>query len=191
MTISNINARLYCGAHWRSRAVGSIVNPERQCSNVVGIIYSLRQIEIGLTLWQYWLRSFQTKDTELERFLFKNQHTKRKLLNFEFWINGEVSKSARIWLSKSIFYVKNHPTLSNFFSQKNTNSGPHFSLTFFDKINFQITLLLKWGHIFDSSPIIQNSKFNKFLWVCWFLCKNLSNSIPPAWKLHNLYCHNE
>ena len=105
-------------------------------------------------------------------------------------VNGEVSKSARIWLSKSIFYVKNHPTLSNFFSQKNTNSGPHFSLTFFDKINFQITLLLKWGHIFDSSPIIQNSKFNKFLWVWWFLCKNLSNFIPPAWKLHNPYCHN-
>ena len=28
--------------------------------------------------------------TKLERFLHKNQH--RKLLNFEFWINGELSK---------------------------------------------------------------------------------------------------
>ena len=27
--------------------------------------------------------------------------------------------------------------------------------------------------IFDSSPLIQNSKFNNFLWVCWFLGKNL------------------
>ena len=26
------------------------------------------------------------------RFLHKNQHTQRKLLNFEFWINGELSK---------------------------------------------------------------------------------------------------
>ena len=33
------------------------------------------------------------------------------------------------------------------------------------------------------------SKFNNFLWVCWFLGKNLSNFIPPAWKLHNPYCH--
>ena len=27
-----------------------------------------------------------------ERFLPKNQHTQRKLLNFENWVNGEVSK---------------------------------------------------------------------------------------------------
>ena len=30
--------------------------------------------------------------TKLERFLHKNQHTQRKLLNFENWVNGEVSK---------------------------------------------------------------------------------------------------
>ena len=30
--------------------------------------------------------------TKLERFLNKNQHTQIKLLNFEFWINGEPSK---------------------------------------------------------------------------------------------------
>ena len=30
--------------------------------------------------------------TKLERFLHKNQHSQRKLLNFEFWINGELSK---------------------------------------------------------------------------------------------------
>ena len=42
----------------------------------------------------------------------------------------------------------------------------------------------------DSSPLIQNSKFNDFLWVCWFLGKNLSNFVSPVWKLHNPYCHN-
>ena len=47
-------------------------------------------------LWQYGLWSFQTGDTKLERFLPNNQHTQRKLLNFEFWINGELSKSAKI-----------------------------------------------------------------------------------------------
>ena len=31
--------------------------------------------------------SFQIRDTKLERFLPKNQHTQRKLLNFENWIN--------------------------------------------------------------------------------------------------------
>ena len=70
---------------------------------------------IGCGLWQYGLWSFQTGDIKLERFLPKNQHTQRKLLNFVFWINGELSKSAKIWLSKSIFYVKNHPNLSHFF----------------------------------------------------------------------------
>ena len=33
-------------------------------------------------------------------------------------------------------------------------------------------------------------KFIKFLWVCWFLGKNLANFVPPVWKLHNQYCHN-
>ena len=36
-------------------------------------------------------------------------------MNFEFWIYGKLSKSPKIWLSKSIFYVKNHPNLSRFF----------------------------------------------------------------------------
>ena len=41
------------------------------------------------TVWQYWL---WTGGTKLERFLPKNQHTQRNLLNFENWVNGEVSK---------------------------------------------------------------------------------------------------
>ena len=53
------------------------------------------------------------------------------------------------------------------------------------KIDFESQILA----LFDSSPLIQNSKFNDFLWVCWFLRKILSNFVTPAWKLHNLYCH--
>ena len=40
------------------------------------------------TLWQYGLWSFQTGVTKLERFLSKNQHTQRKLFNFENCISG-------------------------------------------------------------------------------------------------------
>ena len=57
----------------------------------------------------------------------------------------------------------------------------------------KLTLKVKfWSNFgtFDTSPLIQFSKFNNFLWVCWFLSKNLSNFAPPAWKLDNLYYHN-
>ena len=56
----------------------------------------LQKMILRYLLWQYGLWSFQTGDTKLERFLPKNQHNKRKLLNFEFWINGKPSKSAKI-----------------------------------------------------------------------------------------------
>ena len=39
---------------------------------------------------------FSSGGTKLEIFLHKNQHTQKKLLNFENWVNGEVSKSAKI-----------------------------------------------------------------------------------------------
>ena len=33
------------------------------------------------------------------------------------------------------------------------------------------------------------SKLNNFLWVNWFLGKNISNFVPFAWKLNNWYYH--
>ena len=41
--------------------------------------------------------------------------------------------------------------------------------------------------IFANYPV--GPIFNDFLWVCWFLCKNLSNFVYPVWKLHNPYFH--
>ena len=32
---------------------------------------------------------------------------------------------------------------------------------------------------FDTSPLHQFSRFNSFLWVCWFWGKNLSIFVPP------------
>ena len=64
---------------------------------------------------QYGLWNLQTGDTKLERFLPKNQHTKRKLMNFEFWINGELSKSAKIDFQSQFAMSKIIQIFLNFF----------------------------------------------------------------------------
>ena len=79
--------------------------------------------------------------TKLERFLPKDQHTQRKLSNFENWSNGEVKKSAKspnlLTFKVNFLYQKLSESFSIFFSLKNINLGAHFLLlTFFDKINF-------------------------------------------------------
>ena len=51
-----------------------------------------------------------------------------------------------------------------------------------------LTLKVKFCH-FGTSPLHQFSKFNNLLWICWFICKNLSKFVPPAWKLDNPYYH--
>ena len=48
---------------------------------------------------------FKRGGTKLERFLPKNQHTQRKLLNFEFWINGELSKIGYHFSNKVILKI--------------------------------------------------------------------------------------
>jgi hypothetical protein len=45
--------------------------------------------------------------TKLERFLHKNQHTQRKLLNFEFSINGKLSKIGHHFSNKKMILLKN------------------------------------------------------------------------------------
>ena len=66
-------------------------------------------------------------ETKLERFLHKNQHAQRKLLNFEFWIEGEPSKIghhfsnkviSKLILSKNVNNKKCAPKLV-FFNEKN------------------------------------------------------------------------
>ena len=71
------------------------------------------------------------------------------------------------------------------FSLKNINSGAHF----FKASIFKSLYFLKWCPILDTSPLTQFSNINNFLWVCWFLGKNLSNFVSPVWKLHTPYCH--
>ena len=40
-----------------------------------------------LSLWQYGLWSFQIGGSKIRKILPKNQHTQRKLLNFENWVS--------------------------------------------------------------------------------------------------------
>ena len=73
------------------------------------------------------------------RNIFAEESTySKEIIEIENWINGEVSKRAKIWLSKSILYVKNNPKISDFsFKLKNMNLGAHFwLLIFIDNINF-------------------------------------------------------
>ena len=57
---------------------------------------------VEFLLSQYGLWSFQAVGTKLEIFLPKNQLTQRKLLNFENWFNGELSKIGHHFSNKVI-----------------------------------------------------------------------------------------
>ena len=46
-----------------------------------------------------------------------------KLLNFENLLNQEVSKSAKIWFTESIFYVKKYPNLSQYLHNPYCHNG--------------------------------------------------------------------
>ena len=71
-----------------------------------------------------------------------------------------------------------------FFNEKKKKKIKGF-LTLKIEFDSQILALL------DTSLLHQFSKFNNFLWVCWFLDKNLSNFVTPNWKLDNLYYHTQ
>ena len=121
----------------------------------------------AIALWQYGLLSFLEGGTKLKIFLHKNQHTQRKLSTSKFWINDQLSK---LILSKN---GNNKNVLLSWYSSMKKMRK---ILIIFDiekwlwKSNFGT---------FDTSPLTQFSKFDNFLWVCWFLGKNLSNFVPP------------
>ena len=56
-------------------------------------------------VWQYRLWNFQGRHTKLERFLVKNEHTQRKLLNFESWTNGEPQQLAKLRVFKVDYFI--------------------------------------------------------------------------------------
>ena len=88
-------------------------------------------------------------------------------------------------LSKNVFYQKCGPKLIFFNEKKIEKDSDNF---WYRKLTLKVGRLGDFA-LFGTSPLVQFSKFKKFLWVCWFLGKNLSNFVPPVWKLHNPYCH--
>ena len=110
-------------------------------------------------LWQYGWWSFQTGYTNLERFLPKNQHAKRIFWILRIGLMGrcqKVQNHPTSRLSKSIFYIKNYPNLSQFFFnwrisiQEDIFCCWHFFIT----LIFKSLYFLKWCPIFDSSPLL-------------------------------------
>ena len=71
---------------------------------IVWLCTSAFSIKTRSGLWQYGLWSFQTWYTKLERFLHKNQHTQRKLLNFENWTSGGPQNLAKIRVFKADYF---------------------------------------------------------------------------------------
>ena len=88
-------------------------------------------------------------------------------------------------LSKNVNNKKCAPKLIFFNEKKIEKDSDNF---WHRKLTLKVKRLSDFA-LFDTSPLTQFSKFNSFLWVCWFLGKNLFNFVPPVWKLHNPYCH--
>ena len=79
--------------------------------------------------------------------------------------------------------------LLNWYSSMKKKLRKIWMIFWYRKLTLKVKRLGDFS-LFDTSPLVQFSKFKNFLWVCWFLGKNLSNFLPPVWKLHNPYCHN-
>ena len=84
--------------------------------------------------------------------------------------SAELSKSVKIWLSKSIFNVKNHLTTSD----------NYFHFTFF-------ILICLMTLIFESLKLCSFTKYNNLSTSTSKLFK--SNFESLSWKLDNQYCH--
>ena len=146
----------------------------------------LYEVSFFSALWMVFPESWKRSCPNF----YAHDCTQRKLLNFENWVNGEVSKIRRHFRNKSCSILKLSKNVNN------KKCAP--KLIFFNKSKIEkdsdnfwhrkLTLKVKFWHFFDISPLTQFSKFNNFLWVCWFLGKNLSNFVPPTWKLYNPNC---
>ena len=96
-------------------------------------------------------------------FYQKNEWASMKMLYFVNWRNAAQLNSANIFLSKSIFYVKNQPTFSiSFFHWKIS------ILTIFcskKKSNFNFKTYLLLGPILDRAKLCQFTKYiQHFSW---------------------------
>ena len=95
--------------------IETLLNDERMEDHMVSEVLT-NDLSYGTVhLWPYGLSSVQVGGTKLERFLPKNQHTQRKLLNFENWCNGEATKSAKFDFQSQFSISKIIQNFLNFF----------------------------------------------------------------------------
>ena len=126
------------------------------------------------------MSSFQGRYTKFERFLAKNQHTKRKVLNFGNWCSGKVSKIGHHFRKYSVLEIDDIKNISNkpcapkivFFNNEKIRNIQKI-LT--KKIDFESQILA----LLETSPLHQ------------FLTKFFLNFVSIPWKLDNLYYHRE
>ena len=74
-------------------------------------------------------------------------------------------------LSKNFNKKKCAPKLIFFNEKKIEKDSDNF---WYRKLTLKVKRLGDFA-LFNTSPLTRFSKFNSFLWVCWFLGKNLSN----------------
>ena len=65
----------------------------------------MRKLYGAQTIMAIRVVEFSSRGTKLEKILHKNQHTQRKSLNFEFWINGELSKIGHHFSNKKFLKI--------------------------------------------------------------------------------------
>ena len=122
----------------------------------------------------------------------KNQHTQRKLLFFRIGLKGRCQKVPK-FDSQSQFSMSKIIRIFLIFSfiEEYQLRYTFFVFDIFWSHQF-LNNFIFWNDVQFLTPLHNNPilKFNDFLWVCWFLGKNLSYFVPPVWKLHNPYCHN-
>ena len=73
-------------SHWPCNPGGGELSRGRR--GVIGVSYWPCNMAIQVV-------EFSNRVYKIRKFLPKNQPTQRKLLNFDFWINGELSKSVK------------------------------------------------------------------------------------------------
>jgi hypothetical protein len=73
-----------------------------------------------------------------------------------------------IWIFHNLFFIEVYQFRSTFFYW-------HFLVTSILKSLY----FLKWCSIFDTSPLHQFSRFNNFLWVCWFFFAKIFPILYP------------
>ena len=96
----------------------------------------------------FWVVKYSSGGYKIRKIFAKKSTYPNFFFNFKNWCSEEVLKSDKIWLSKSksIIYdlcLKSLKFFSIFFIE-DANFGAHFLLlTFFDDINFQVSLFSK------------------------------------------------